>query len=53
MSDFSNILNTKNDKDEESWISISDMMTGLMMIFIYRNHLYPRDKDDIWRIRCG
>ena len=29
-----NILNQKNDNDD-SWISVSDMMTGLMMIFLF------------------
>ena len=43
MSDFSTILNTRNDKDEESWISISDMMTGLMMIFLFIAIIYIQE----------
>lgn len=43
MSNLSNILNSKDSKDEDSWISISDMMTGLMMIFLFIAIIYIQE----------
>ena len=37
-----NILNQKNDNDD-SWISVSDMMTGLMMIFLFIAIIYIQE----------
>ena len=43
MANLSNILNSKETKDEESWISISDMMTGLMMVFLFIAIIYIQE----------
>jgi len=40
MTELNKILNQTSSNNEESWISTSDMMTGLMMIFLFISIIY-------------
>ena len=41
-----NILAVRNDCDDEHWISVSDLMAGLMIIFLFIAITYIRPVQD-------
>ena len=42
---MSQILSRKRSEGDEGWISVSDMMAGLMMIFLFIAVIYAKDAD--------
>ena len=40
---MSSILNARRKDSEESWISVSDLMAGLMMVFLFIAVIYAKD----------
>ncbi len=42
---MSNIFTSRQKDSEESWISVSDLMAGLMMVFLFIAVIYAKDAD--------
>ena len=43
---MSQIFKSKNKDEEDGWISVSDLMAGLMMVFLFISIIYAKTADE-------
>ena len=39
------LIRSKSQSDDENWVSVSDLMAGLMMVFLFIAVIYAKDAD--------